>query len=94
MTINIVTSLIAGALLAGSAAASLQATDASLASTPISERCHSRTESTTSGESTAVVLVPAVRPFSASAGAFRQRAPHIIFLKPLTPGIQHHEQAL
>ncbi len=32
MTIKIVTTLIAGALLAGSAAASLRATDASLAS--------------------------------------------------------------
>ena len=86
MTIKIVTSLIAGALLAGSAAASLRATDASLAS--ISEGCHSRTESTTSDGSPVFVVVPPVRPFAASAGAFKQRAPHIIFLKPLTPSIQ------
>jgi hypothetical protein len=87
MTIKIVTSLVTGALLAGSAAAALQATDASLASTPISEGCRSRTESTTSGGSPVFVVVPPVRPFSARAGAFTQRAPHIIFFKPQTPGI-------
>jgi hypothetical protein len=84
MTIKVVTTLIAGALLAGSAAASLRATDASLAS---SEACHSRTESTTSDGSPVFVVVPPVRPFAASAAAFKQRAPHIIFLKPLTPSI-------
>ena len=85
MTIKVVTTLIAGALLAGSAAASLRATDASLSS---SEGCHSRTESTTSDGSPVFVVVPPVRPFAASAGAFTQRAPHIIFLEPLTPSIQ------
>jgi hypothetical protein len=87
MTIRIVTSLVTGALLAGSAAAAFQATDASLASTPISEGCHSRTESTTSAGSPVFVVVPPVRPFSARTGAFTRRAPHIVFLKPLTPGI-------
>ncbi len=81
MTTKIVTTLIAGALLAGSAAASLQGTDASLASAPISEGCHSRTEFTTSGGSPVVVVVPPVRRFAASAGAFTQRAPRIILLK-------------
>jgi len=88
MTIKIVSSLIAAVLLAGSAAASHQATDASLTSTPISEECPSRTESTTSGGSLVFVVVPPVRPFAASAGAFKQRAPHIIVLKPLAASIQ------
>ncbi len=88
MTTKIVTTLIAGALLAGSAAASLQAADASLASAQISDGCHSRTESTTSDGSPAFVVVPPVRQFAASAGAFTQRAPRIILLEPLTPNIQ------
>jgi hypothetical protein len=75
MTTKIVTTLIAGALLASSAAASLQATDASLTSAQISEGCHSRTESTTSGGSPVFVVVRPVRPFAASVGAFKQRAP-------------------
>ena len=88
MTIKIVTSFITGALLAASAVAPLHATDASLASTPISEGCHSRTQSTTPGGSPVLVVVPPVRPFAASsAKAFTQRAPHIIFLEPLTPSI-------
>jgi hypothetical protein len=87
MTIKVVTGLIAGALLAGSAAASLQATDASLASTLISEGCHSRSESTTSGGSPVFVVVAPVHPFFARAGAFTQPAPHIIFFKPLAPSI-------
>ncbi len=88
MTTKIVTSLIAGALLAGSANASLQATAASLASAQISDGCHSRTESTTSDGPPVFVVVPRFRQFAASAAAFTQRAPHIIFLEPLTPSIQ------
>jgi hypothetical protein len=86
MTIKVVTTLITGVLLAGSAAASLRATDASFAS---SKGCHSRTESGTSDEAPGFVVVHPVRPFAASAAAFKQqRAPHIIVLKPLTPSIQ------
>ena len=85
MTIKVVITLIAGALLAGSAAASLRSTDASLSSF---EACPSRTESTTSDGSPVFVVVPPVRLFAARAGAFTQRPPHIIFLKPLTPSIQ------
>jgi hypothetical protein len=73
MTTKIVTTLIAVALLTGSAAA-----------TPIPDGCHSRTESTTSGSSPVFVVAPPVRPFAASSGTFTQRPPHIIFLKPLT----------
>jgi len=87
MTIKIVTSLIAGALLAGSADASLQASDAALASALISEGCHSRSESTTSGGSPVFLVAAPVRPFFARAGAFTQSAPHVIFFKPLTPSI-------
>jgi len=83
MTIKVLTTLIAGALLAGSAAASLRETDASLSSF---EECPSRTESTTSDGSPVFVVVPRVRPFTARAGAFTQRPPHIILLEPLTPG--------
>ena len=88
MTTKIVTALIAGALLAASANASFQSTDASLGSAQISGGCHSWTEPTTSDGAPVFVVVPPVRPFSASAGAFTQRGPHIIFLKPLTPTIQ------
>ena len=77
MTTKIVTTLIAGALLIDSAVA-----------TPVSEGCHSRTESTASASSSVLVVVPPVRPFAARAAVFPQRPPHIIFLKPLTPGIQ------
>ena len=80
MMTKIVTILIAGAMLAGSAAASLQA--AALAVTPVSGGCHSRTESATSGGSPVVVVVPTVRRFVASAGAFTHRAPRIILLTP------------
>jgi hypothetical protein len=77
MTTKLVTALLAGALLIDSAAA-----------TPNSEGCHSRTEFTASGSSPVLVVVPPVRPFAARAAVFTQRAPHIIFLKPLTPHIQ------
>ena len=91
MTTKIVTALIAGTLLADSAAGSLQGTDASLASAPISEGCHSRTESTASAGSPVVVVVPSVRRFAASADAVIQGAPRIILLNP---GPQGQDQQL
>ena len=77
MTTKIVTTLIAGALLAGSATAA-----------PIPDGCHSRIESTTSGGSPVLVVVTPVRPLADSVGAFKQRAPHIILLKPFIHSIQ------
>ena len=82
MMTKIATFLIIGAVLAGSAAAALQATDAALAVTPVSGGCHSRTESATSGVSRVVVVVPRPGRFAAGAGGFTQRAPRIILLTP------------
>jgi len=70
MTTKIVTTLIVGTLLAGSAAAALRSPDALLSSVPICEGCYSRSESTTSGVSPVVVVVPPAARFPASAGTF------------------------
>ena len=82
MITKILTILTVGAVLAGSAAAALQATDAALAVTPVSGGCHSRTDSGTSGGSPAVVVVPRAGRFAASAGGLTQRAPRIVLLTP------------
>jgi hypothetical protein len=82
MTTKIVSTLIIGALLAGSAAAALQATDATLAPAPVSGGCHSRTESATSGGSRVVVVVAPASRFVTSAGTFTRRTPRIVLLTP------------
>ena len=82
MMIKIATILIIGAVLAGSAAAALQATDAALAVTPVSVGCHSRTESATSHGSSVVVVVPRPVRSVAGVGGFTQLAPRIILLTP------------
>jgi len=82
MTTKIVTILIAGAMLAGSAAASIQTTDAFSRSATVSGGCHLRTESATSGGSSVVVVVGPASRFAVGAGAFSRGAPRIILLTP------------
>jgi hypothetical protein len=82
MTAKIVTILIVGAVLAGSAGASIQATDTFSPPSPVSGGCTSRTESATSGASPVVVVVAPAGRFAASARGFTQRAPRIVLLTP------------
>jgi len=76
MTTNIVTTLIAGAMLVGSATACLQTTDASLGSAPVSARA----ESAASGGALVVAVVPPAHRFTAAAGGFTHRAPQVVLL--------------
>ena len=80
MTTNIVTTLIAGAMLVGSATACLQTTDASSSPALVSGGRHFRTESATPGGSPVVVVVAPASRFATSAGTLTQRAPRIILL--------------
>jgi hypothetical protein len=70
MTTKIVTTLIAGTLLAGSAAASLRSPDAVLSSVPLCDGCYSRSESTKSGVSPVAVVAPPAAQSPVSAGTF------------------------
>jgi len=78
MSTKILTFVIVGTVLAGSAAASLQATDASLASTPVS----ARTESAAPGGALVVAVVPPAGRLAASVGGFTQKARWIVVLTP------------
>jgi len=78
MTTKILTVLIAAAVLAGSAAAALQATDASLAPGVVS----ARTGALTSGRSLVVAAVPAAGRFAPGAGGFAHGARWIVVLTP------------
>jgi len=81
MTTKILTILIVAAVLAGSAAAALQATDASPASAPVS----TRTKSATSGGALVFAVVPPAGRFAASAGGLAQGAHWIVVLTPRPP---------
>jgi hypothetical protein len=82
MTTRILTTLMVAAVLGGSAAAALQATDASLASPAVSAVHPSRTNSAPSGGELVFAVVPPAGRFAARAGGFTQGAPRIVLLTP------------
>jgi hypothetical protein len=82
MTTKILTILIAAAVLAGSAAAALQATDASLASTAVCQAHPSVAGSATSGRALVFVVAPPAERFAASARGPTQPLPRIVVLTP------------
>ncbi len=78
MMTRIVTILIVGALLAGSAAACRQVSDVSLALAPMSATA----ESATSDRVLVFAVIPPANRFAASVGGVRQGARWIVVLKP------------